>query len=423
MIKNKINKTYFKILIIIGNLLLFSMLNNVNAKENYIVALVNNLPITKIDVIERAKLISYSIYQNVEFKNLNKFYDQSIRSLVQDNIKKHAGLKYNANILNSVSNKAYELTLSEYQNSEKKFNQFTNKLSISKSSILNRYEAELIWGIVLKNKFKQQSISIDKEITKIIRLRELEKNKDKYDLAEIVIPKKNNLDLFNKIMSALKQGANFANIAKQVSMSPSSRLGGKVGWKTYKDLPYDMTKNNLEINEGDLFNFITKDSINIIKILVKRNKGKVSYIENKVLLAEINFQINFGNKDQIYKKIKSKLSVLLKDKKSCDVLKKIKRENNEGLKLKVIESRIADLDINLQKNIKNLQLLTATGPFYKGNSGYLYVYCDIKKIKLKDINPNLIKKKLLNKRLAIFNVRVLKKITQNAIIKTIKNIN
>ena len=423
MIKNKINKTYFKILIIIGNLLLFSMLNNVNAKENYIVALVNNLPITKIDVIERAKLISYSIYQNVEFKNLNKFYDQSIRSLVQDNIKKHAGLKYNANILNSVSNKAYELTLSEYQNSDKKLNEFTNKLSISKSSIINRYEAELIWRIVLKNKFKQQSISIDKEITKIIRLKELEKNKDKYDLAEIVIPKKNNLDLFNKIMSALKQGANFANIAKQVSMSPSSRLGGKVGWKTYKDLPYDMTKNNLEINEGDLFNFITKDSINIIKILVKRNKGKVSYIENKVLLAEINFQINFGNKDQIYKKIKSKLLVLLKDKKSCDVLKKIKRENNEGLKLKVIESRIADLDINLQKNIKNLQLLTAIGPIYKGNSGYLYVYCDIKKIKLKDINPNLIKKKLLNKRLAIFNVRVLKKLTQNAVIKTIKNIN
>ena len=423
MIKNKINKTYFKISIIIGNLLLFSMLNNVNAKENYIVALVNNLPITKIDVIERAKLISYSIYQNVEFKNLNKFYDQSIRSLVQDNIKKHEGLKYNANILNSVANRAYELTLSEYQNSEKKFNQFTNKLSISKSSILNRYEAELIWGIVLKNKFKQQSISIDKEITKIIRLKELEKNKDKYDLAEIVIPKKNNLDLFNKIMSALKQGANFANIAKQVSMSPSSRLGGKVGWKTYKDLPYDMTKNNLEINEGDLFNFITKDSINIIKILVKRNKGKVSYIENKVLLAEINFQINFGNKNQIYKKIKNKLSVLLRDKKSCDVLKKINREKNESLKLKVIESRIADLDINLQQNIKNTQLFNSIGPFYKGNSGSLFVYCDIKKIKLKDINPNLIKKKLLNKRLAIFNARVLKKLTQNAVIKTIKNIN
>ena len=423
MIKNKINKASFKIIIIIGNLLLFSMFNNVNAKENYIVALVNNLPITKIDVIDRAKLISYSIYQNVEFKNLNKFYDQSIKSLVQDNIKKHAGLNYNANILNSVSSKAYELTLSEYQNSEKKLNQFINKLSISKSSIVNRFETELIWGIVLKNKFKQQSINIDKEIKKIIRLRELEKYKDIYDLAEIVIPKKNNLDLFNKILSALKKGANFSNIAKQVSMSPSSKLGGKIGWKTYKNLPYDIAKNNLEINEGDLFNFMTKDSIHIIKILVKRNKGKVSFIENKVLLAEINFQINFGSKDQVYKKIKNKLSALLKDKKSCEILKKINLEKNESLKLRIIESRIADLNINLQKNLKNLQLLKSIGPTYKGNNGYLFIFCDMKITKLKDINPNLMKKKLMNKRLAIFNSRILKKITQNAVIKTINNIN
>jgi len=423
LFKNKIHKAYFKILIIIGNLLLFSTLNNVNAKDNYIVALVNNLPITKIDVIDRAKLISYSIYQNIDFKNLNKFYDQSIKSLVQDNIKKHAGLKYNANILNAVSSKAYKLTLYEYQNSEKKLNQFINKLSISKSSIINRYETELIWEIVLKNRFKQQSINIDKEIKKIIRLRELEKNKDQFDLAEIVIPKKNNLDLFNRIMTALKQGANFSNIAKQLSMSPSSKLGGKLGWKTYKELPYNMTKNNVEINEGDLFNFTTKDSINIIKILVKRNKGKVSYVENKVLLAEINFQINFGSKDKIFKKIKNKLSILLKDKNSCDILKKINREKKENLKLRVIQSRIADLEINLQKKLKNLQLFKTIGPIYKGNNGYIFVFCDIKKNKIKSINPNLIKKKLIDKRLAIFNARILKKLTQNAVIKTINNIN
>ena len=115
MIKDKINKAYSKILIISGSLLLSTIFNNVDAKENYIVALVNNLPITKIDVIDRAKLISYSINQNVKFKNLNKFYNQSLKSLIQDNIKKHAGLQYNPNILNLVSNKAYKITLSQAQ--------------------------------------------------------------------------------------------------------------------------------------------------------------------------------------------------------------------------------------------------------------------------------------------------------------------
>ena len=44
MIKDKLHKIYLKILFIIGTLLLFLMLNDVSAKENYIVTLVNNLP-------------------------------------------------------------------------------------------------------------------------------------------------------------------------------------------------------------------------------------------------------------------------------------------------------------------------------------------------------------------------------------------
>ena len=423
MIKDKTKNIHFKAILIIGVLVLFTMVNNVSAKDNYIVALVNNLPITKIDVTDRAKLISYSIDQNVKFKNLHKFYDQSLKSLIQDSIKRHAGLEYKSNIFDSVSERAYKKTLSNYQNSEKMLNEFINKLYISKSSIVNRYETELIWSIVLKNKFKQQSINIDKEIKKIIKLKALEKQLDKYNLAEIVIPKKNNLELFNRIIIALKQGANFSNIAKQVSVSPSSKFGGKIGWKTFKNLPDNITKNNIEINEGDLFDFQTKNSINIVKILVKRNNGKVRTIEDKVLLAEVKFQINFGNKIEIYKKIKNKLSNILKDSKSCNVLKKINAEKNKDLRVRVIETRIADLDLNLQKKLQNLKLFNSTGPTYKGNNGYLFVLCDKKKMKLKDINPNLIKKKLISNRFAIFNARLLKKITQNAIIKKINKIN
>ena len=57
----------------IGILLFFLIFNQVNAKENYIVALVNNTPITKIDLEDKAKLISYSIEKNISQKNLNNF--------------------------------------------------------------------------------------------------------------------------------------------------------------------------------------------------------------------------------------------------------------------------------------------------------------------------------------------------------------
>ena len=423
MIKDKLNSACFKILVIVGTLLSFTMFSNVYAKENYIVVLVNNLPITKIDVVDRAKLISYSINQDFKFKNLHKFYDQSLKSLIKDSIKRHAGLQYNPNILNSVNNEAYKRTLSNYQNSEKILNEFINKISISKASIVNRYKTQIIWEIVLKKKFKQQFVNINKEIKKLIKLDIIEKNKDKYDLAEIVLPKKNNLELYNKIMASLKLGTNFSNIAKQISISPSAKFGGKIGWKKFEDLPDNIIQNASEINEGDLFNFTTKDTINILKVLVKRNKGNLSPIEDKVVLAQINFQINFGNKKEIYSKIKNKLSFLLKGQKSCNALKIINSEKNENLSVNVINARIADIDKRLRKGLKNFKLFKYIGPMYKGNNGYLFVFCAKRKMKLEDINPDLIKKSMINKRFVIFNAKLLKKTTQNAVIKTINQIN
>ena len=43
----------------------FSLINLTCANENFIVTIVNKIPISKIDVISKAKLLSYSIEKNL----------------------------------------------------------------------------------------------------------------------------------------------------------------------------------------------------------------------------------------------------------------------------------------------------------------------------------------------------------------------
>ena len=52
----------------------FSLINFTCANENFIVTIVNKIPISKIDVINKAKLLSYSIEKNLNTNNLPKFY-------------------------------------------------------------------------------------------------------------------------------------------------------------------------------------------------------------------------------------------------------------------------------------------------------------------------------------------------------------
>ena len=110
--------TSYKRLILILFLLSNTIFCNVFANENYVLSTVNKLPITKIDVINRAKIISFAVDKDLQFKNLKNFYNQSFKSLTTERVIEAAGLQLNKNINNIVSKRAYQLTLQDFDNSE-----------------------------------------------------------------------------------------------------------------------------------------------------------------------------------------------------------------------------------------------------------------------------------------------------------------
>ena len=392
------------------------------SEENYIVTIVNKIPITKVDIYNRAKLISISIDKSSEVKNIENYYNQSLQTLINEKIIFSAGKKINKNLSSIVSNQANQILLAEFQNSKQKLDQFIKKYSIPKSMLLEKYKAQLIWGIVLRNKYKTQFAKIEKNIKQTIELNEYKKDEDLYDLAEIVINKKNNNKLLEKINLALKNGANFLEIAKQISISSSAKLNGKVGWRNYQDLPQSIKNKDIIINEGQIFTFSEKDRIKIIKVLAKRQKGKISKKEDIILLAQISFPINFQEKNSAYKKIKNNLNNLLSNKRTCDVLKIFAKKNSENLNLKVIKSRIADLSPKIVGIIENNNFFEISKPIFIGNNGYTYIKCDKKEAKLDKINFEKLKQTTMNKYFLIYSEKLLKRLNNEANILLVEKI-
>ena len=113
------------------------------SEENYIVNIVNNIPITKVDIHNRAKLISISINQNSKIKNIENYYNQSLQTLINEKVILSAGKKINKNLNSIVSNQANKMLLAEFDNSKLKLDQFLKKHSISKSVLLEKHKAQL----------------------------------------------------------------------------------------------------------------------------------------------------------------------------------------------------------------------------------------------------------------------------------------
>ena len=392
------------------------------SEENYIVTIVNKIPITKVDVFNRAKLISISVDKNSKIKNIKNYYNQSLQTLINEKIILSAGRKINKNISSIVSNQANQILLAEFENSKQKLDQFLKKFSFSKSTLLEKYKAQLIWGIVLRNKYKMQFSKIEKNIQQTLETNEFRKNEDLYDLAEIVINKNNNNRLLEKINFALKDGANFLEIAKQISISSSAKFNGKIGWNSFRDLPKFITNKGTIINEGEIFTFPEKDKIKIIKILAKRQKGEISKKEDIILLVQIRFPINFQKKNIAYEKIKNNLDDLFSDKNTCDVLKSFEKKHSQNLDFKVIKSRIADLSPKIESIIKNINFFEISKPIFLGNNGYTYVKCDKKKAKLEKINYEKLKETKLKKYFLIYSEKLLERLKNESNILLIEKI-
>mgnify|MGYP001391048852 CR=1 FL=1 len=418
LIKKILNFRFLIIIVFLCNL----FIKNTFSSENFIVTTVNNNPITKKDIVNRAKLLLFSIEKKNNLNNLKNYYRQSLNSLINEKVILSAGVKINKNIIEIVAQKANILLLNEFQNSNRKLDNFLKNLSIPKSTLLDKYKSQLVWGYVLKNKYKRQLKNLDKRVENDLRKKKIKNADDLYDLAEILISQNNN-NLLKQINIALRNGVGFLDLAKQISISSSAKFGGKVGWKTYDDLPNYIKRNKLQLEEGDIISFPTKDKIKIVKVLSKRLEGKLSKNELNIILAQIKFPINFQKKEDAYEKVKNNLKSLLNNQQSCKRLNIFKKENNSNHSINIIKSRIADLSSKIQNVISKVKLYEVSKPIFLGNSGYTYIICDTKNIYPKKKLFLEQKNKIMQKHYLIFSERHLKRLYNESRIVNINKLN
>ena len=400
----------------------FFLINLTYANENFIVTTVDKFPISKIDVTNKAKILLYSVEKTTDSNNLDKYYNEAINELINERVVFSEGFKINQKIEDLVTKKAESLLISDFNNSETQLNSFLKTLSIPKSALLEKYKTQLILGYIVKNKYKSQLINIEKLVDNKINSMKNKQKEDLFELAEIVFYKKNNSRLYEEIQAALKNGANFLNLARQISVSNSSKFDGKIGWKTYEEASRIIKTDKANLLEGDIFIFSTKDKFYFYKILVKRLKGKLSKKEKKVLLVEVKFPINFGEKKQVYLDVKKRLNNLLSDKSKCNNLLRLKKSTKFKISMNTIKSRIADLSLNIEYLINNLELFKVSKPLFLGNVGFAYIICDTQNAIDEDNNFIAMKNKMMNKHFLNLSNKVLQRLTKQAQITPIQKI-
>ena len=289
-------KTFLLILLILLKITL------VEAKERiFIISIVNNEPITNVDVINEAKYLSIL---NPKIQSLSKEKILSIarESLMKEKIKKNEILKFvelgkRNDFLDGVVQDFYEKLKF---NSLKEFENYLKNFDLSLNEVIEKIEIETRWNELIFAKYNNQvEIDIEKLNKQLSSKKNIPQEKELYFLYEILFSAENK-SKYEEIYEKIKKSINeigFKNTANLYSISDSSKFGGKLGWINKQNLNKKIIDKVNTLQIGDVSEAIPIPGGYIILKVEDKKKEKIEKKDfekelNKLIQMEKNKKLN-----------------------------------------------------------------------------------------------------------------------------------
>ena len=408
-LKNKIN------IIISLKIFLLLFIFGINSKvfsseKNFVVATIDRSPITYFDLKQKAKLIYFLSTKNNEYKNLNKYFDLSLKSLISEKLLIKKALQFNKNILELTEKDAIKYIFSKYNNSPEAFKNFLDKNDLSKSVVISNVQIEIIKKYLIGKMFEKEYNDYLEEISN-----NSENKIDEIDLEQIIIKINNkNIELINSIDDRINflsnNGYSFKEITNILSKNNLIKVSaGRSGWQNKNNFKPDIFKKLFEFPEGKIIKEKFDNNLNYLRIIGKRVKGKRSNREQIIDLIRISYLKSKKNKTYL-KKYLLKSSNL-----SCkDLYTKLSEKKVFNLKFQKVNLSDFSEKLLLMINKTNIKQLTDPIIFDKENVQF-YICSKINTNKNSNSQKVYNEKKLIQK-IDVLTKKILKILKKDAII-------
>ena len=135
------------------------------------IATIDRSPITYFDLKQKAKLIHFLKTKNNQYKNLNKYFDLSLESLISQKLLIKKAIEFNKNILDLTQKDAFKYILERNNNSIEVFENFLKKNNLSKSVVISNIQIEIIKKYLIGQMFEKEYDDYLKEISNISKIK------------------------------------------------------------------------------------------------------------------------------------------------------------------------------------------------------------------------------------------------------------
>lgn len=270
-----------------------------SAKEVYLVAKINNKAVTNLELHDRYNFVLLASKVKISSENdKTLLLRQILDKIIDEELISQDATSFKIDVDQKEIDKTIEILAEKQGQNISQFKEFFQKNNLSYKNYLNQIKSEILWSKIISNIIKPRVKVADFEVREFFEQKNVNIEYKKYNISEIVIL--NNKDFSKtfaeKILSDLKNGADFKSFVKQFSSGFSMESDGKIGWVYKSDIDARIYNEISKLKVGEYSNVILLDDgfhifkLNEVKSEIKISEQESDIAKNAIFLRELQNQ-------------------------------------------------------------------------------------------------------------------------------------
>ncbi len=208
-----------------------------------VAALVNDEPITTVDVRNRMRLIiSTSRMSQIDQQTLARVQDEALRGLIDEHLQMQAAREYEIEIEDAEINNALLDLASRNNATIDEILADLESSGIDASTLRSQIEAEIAWQILVSGRYGSRIRISEQQIELALDRLVASASQPQFYIYEMFFEVRRpgqeqaTLQRVIAVMNQLQQGASFPELARQFSDASSAAASGEIGWVALSEL-------------------------------------------------------------------------------------------------------------------------------------------------------------------------------------------
>lgn len=382
-----------------------------------IAAIVNDEVISIFDVDQRVDLFFVTSGIERSPQNIDNLRSQVLRSLIKEKLQLQEARDSKIDISEAEIDEALQQMAANSNRSIEDIETFLSANGVRIRTMREQIEAELAWNRFVRGRFGSQISIAEMEIDETMERAEQTINQERYNLSEILLlvnnpaEEKKLLGDAGELIKQLRNGVDFAAVARQFSAASSAAAGGNAGWVPVNQLDVNLLPSLSTMKQGEVSDPIrTSAGIYVVRLNGKQQSGRVDPMRNVFDLLVLGF-------DSQSETLNQSIETTRQNFKTCKAALADAQTNGAVTANRTGPIQLGQLSEELRVILMDLQPGQFSIPVKNEKTTDMLIVCDRKDDQGVEISRDAIENNIYSQRLSIMARRHLRELQHDSIVE------